>query len=220
METFVAAENPGWDLRTAVCRAGGDISTLDDDALMFLFQGASLPEDIDRLFMELHNRYRSKVAVWCLRFVRDRNGIDDLTQDVFLRAFRYRHTFRGEARLSTWLFTMTRNRCMSVLRKSQGDPLASGAPLDMDFQGSSGLETQRSLELDEKFSTMWRLIRTRLTPLEARVLELHFAHGLSLALITRQLDLSNPSGAKAHIVNAKRKLNAVLRPSRRLELAA
>ena len=220
METFVADVKPGWDLRTAVCRAGGDISTLEDDALMFLFQGASLPEDIDRLFMELHNRYRSRVAVWCLRFIRDRNGVDDLTQDVFLRAFRYRHTFRGEARLSTWLFTMTRNRCMSVLRKSQGDPLNSGAPLDNDLEGSSGLETQRSLELDEKFSTMWRLIRTRLTAIEARVLELHFAHGLPLSLITRQLALSNPSGAKAYIVNAKRKLNAVLRPSRKLELAA
>ena len=212
---------PGWDLRTAVCRAGGDEpSTLEDDALMFLFQGASQPEDVNRLFVELHNRYRAKVAIWCYRFVKDRNGVDDLTQDVFLRAFRYRHTFRGEARLSTWLFTLTRNRCMSVLRKSQADPLNSGAPLDMEFRGSNGLETHRTLELGERFSTMWRLIRTRLTPLEARVLELHFAHGLPLAHITRQLTLSNPSGAKAYIVNAKRKLNAVLRPSRRLELAA
>jgi hypothetical protein len=38
---------------------------------------------------------------------------------------------------------------------------------------------------------------------------LHYGHGLPLAVITRQLMLSNPSGAKAFTVNARRKLKAV-----------
>ncbi|MDE3195335.1 MAG: sigma-70 family RNA polymerase sigma factor [Acidobacteriota bacterium] len=220
--TFTGPESAqGWDLRTAVCRAASEnLSSLEDDALMFLFQGASLPDDLNRVFVELYGRYRSRVCAWCLRFVRDPNGVDDLIQDIFLRAFLYRHTFRGESRLSTWLFTLARNRCMTVLRKSQADPLKSCAPLDIDLHGTAGFEPQHDLEREEKFSTMWRLIRTRLTPLEARVIELHFAHDLPLALITRQLGLTNPSGAKAYIVNAKRKLNAVLRTSRRLRFAA
>jgi len=44
-----------------------------------------------------------------------------------------------------------------------------------------------------------------------RVMALHYGHGLPFALITRQMMLTNPSGAKAYIVNARRKLKAVLR---------
>jgi hypothetical protein len=58
---------------------------------------------------------------------------------------------------------------------------------------------------------MWRLIQATLTPMEVRVMALHYGHGLPFALITRQMMLSNPSGAKAYIVNARRKLKAVLR---------
>jgi hypothetical protein len=57
---------------------------------------------------------------------------------------------------------------------------------------------------------MWSLIQTTLTPKEVRVMALHYGHGLPFALITRQMMLTNPSGAKAYIVNARRKLKAVL----------
>ncbi len=49
-----------------------------------------------------------------------------------------------------------------------------------------------------------------LEPLELRVMTLHYGHEVPLATITRELALSNPSGAKAYIVNARRKLHAVL----------
>jgi hypothetical protein len=44
-----------------------------------------------------------------------------------------------------------------------------------------------------------------------RVMALHYGHEVPLAAITRQLSLDNPSGAKAYIVNARRKLQAVIR---------
>ncbi len=58
--------------------------------------------------------------------------------------------------------------------------------------------------------------------MEARVLWLHFACDLTLASITRQLLLSNRSGAKAFIVSAKRKLklylhNRGITPAQRLQ---
>jgi len=40
---------------------------------------------------------------------------------------------------------------------------------------------------------------------------LHYGHDVPLATITRELALDNPSGAKAYIVNARRKLQGVLR---------
>ena len=49
-----------------------------------------------------------------------------------------------------------------------------------------------------------------LDPLEARILMLHYGYELSLADLTTGLELSNPSGAKAYIVNARRKLKRAM----------
>jgi DNA-directed RNA polymerase specialized sigma24 family protein len=65
---------------------------------------------------------------------------------------------------------------------------------------------------------MWDLISATLSPLETRVMTLHYGHDVPLAEITGQLALSNPSGAKAYIVSARRKLQGALR-QRALELA-
>ena len=57
---------------------------------------------------------------------------------------------------------------------------------------------------------MLRLMTRTLDPIEVRVMTLHYGHEVPLATITRQLALDNPSGAKAYIVNARRKLQAVI----------
>jgi hypothetical protein len=58
---------------------------------------------------------------------------------------------------------------------------------------------------------MWSIVDETLTTMEKRVMALHYGHELTLDAITRACHLSNASGAKAYIVNAKRKLKRVLR---------
>jgi len=177
---------------------------------MFLLLEAVSPQDIDALFGELYSRYYARVKVWCRRFTRDPQRADDMTQEVFMRAFRYRRSFRSESRTSTWLFTVTRNYCLTAIRKANANPSTGASLLDPRLKGASGLETHRQMETDEAFRHIWKLINTALTPAETRVMVLHYAHGVPLALITRSLALTNPSGAKAYIVNAKRKLGLLL----------
>jgi len=199
-----------WDVRAGVCAVASErLGELSDDGLMFLFGASEDRDQANRLFTELYARYRIRVSAWCLRVARDREKVDDLTQEVFLRAHRYRRSFRGDARLSTWLYTIARNTCFTALRRAEDEP-SSGAVLDAALWGESGIEIHRRLEREEAFHSLGRLIERRLTPMEARVLALHYGHDLPLPVITRQLMLSNPSGAKAYIVNAKRKLSAVL----------
>jgi len=200
-----------WDVRAGVCGAAAEqLNALSDDGLMFLFGTADDRDQANRLFTELYSRYRVRVSTWCRRVARDREKVDDLTQEVFLRAYRYRRSFRGDARLSTWLYTITRNTCFTALKRAEDEPSSGAELLDPALWGESGFEIQRRLEREEAFHSLWRLIERRLTPTEARVLALHYGHDLPLPVITRQLMLSNPSGAKAYIVNAKRKLSAVL----------
>jgi hypothetical protein len=96
------------------------------------------------------------------------------------------------------------------LKKRQTEPVAAGEIMPDDFPGAHGHDVHLAMERDQSFRNMWSLIQTTLTPKEVRVMALHYGHGLPFALITRQMMLTNPSGAKAYIVNARRKLKAVL----------
>jgi len=183
---------------------------LTDELLVDCIQKSNNPHQVDDLFQELFGRYRSRVAEWCLRIVKDRDRAADLAQEVFLRVFQRLGTYRVEARLSTWLYTITRNHCLNAVKRRTIEPSAHEGLLT-DLRGSDGTEVYGAVERMESFHNLWRLMRDTLTPLEIRVVALHYAHDIPLADITRQLVLSNPSGAKAYIVNARRKLNSALR---------
>lgn len=200
-----------WDFRAAVCAVGSrNIDVHSDEALVFLLRSAVDRETVDDLFSELFRRYQLRVTQWCSRIIRERECVPDLVQEVFLRAFRRLCTYRGDSQFSTWLYVITRNHCLNALKKRHTEPVGNGKRMSADFPGTDGREVHLAMEQDQSFRRMWRLIQATLTPTEVRVMALHYGHGLPLALITRQLMLSNPSGAKAHIVNARRKLKAVL----------
>lgn len=213
-----------WDLREAICHVGREeMDAISDEGLMFLMRNEADRRHGNELFAELHRRYQPRVLSWCRRLTRNREGANDLTQEVFLRAFRYMHTFRGESRLSTWLYVITRNYCMNALKKCGRDPVEGADLVSPSVASSDGTEMYVNLANHQSFEAMWKLIHDTLSPLEARVMALHYGHGLPLALITRELMLANPSGAKACIVNARRKLSAVLqgrKTRRRCAIAA
>lgn len=58
-------------------------------------------------------RHRRTVYSLCYRFVSNHEDASDLTQDVFLRAYRGLRAFRGQASLSTWLYRIGVNVCLN-----------------------------------------------------------------------------------------------------------
>src|SRR5579864_6286136 len=60
-------------------------------------------------FQELVDRYKDLVFALIARTVQDRSRAEDLAQDVFLRVHRGLPYFRGEARLSTWIYRIVSN---------------------------------------------------------------------------------------------------------------
>jgi RNA polymerase sigma-70 factor (ECF subfamily) len=203
-----------WDLEAAVCGVGIEqISAVTDENLMLLLQSAQDSKPLDELFAELFRRYQTRVATWCGRLVRDPGRGMDLAQEVFLRAYRYRHTFRGHARVSTWLYAITRNHCLNAIRKLEMDPLARLEEFPPHLADALG-DVHANAENAQAFERLWTIINQTLTAMEKRVMALHYGHELTLEAITRACRLSNPSGAKAYIVNAKRKLKRVLQEDR------
>ena len=65
----------------------------------------------DTAFTELIDRYKDLVYGMIWRLAPDRTQVDDLAQDVFLKVHRGLPYFRGEARLSTWIYRIVANVC-------------------------------------------------------------------------------------------------------------
>jgi RNA polymerase sigma-70 factor (ECF subfamily) len=85
-----------------------DVAGLDEAALIDACL-AGRPGAFD-LVVERHRR---TVYQLCFRFVGNHEDASDLSQDVFLRAFRGLKSFRGQASLSTWLYRIGVNVCLN-----------------------------------------------------------------------------------------------------------
>lgn len=68
-------------------------------------------------FEDLVRAYQADVWRFAYHFTHDRAMADDVTQDAFLRAFRFLKSFRGDSRFTSWLFRIARNCAMDALRQ-------------------------------------------------------------------------------------------------------
>ena len=100
----------------------------------------------DTAFAELVDLYKDLVYGLIYRMVRDRGLADDLAQDVFLKVHRGLPYFRGEARLSTWIFRIVQNVCVQTRTGRRQDiPLEDGRT-PTGRRGSSVPRTGRSAQ--------------------------------------------------------------------------
>ena len=69
--------------------------------------------------------YQKQVYNLALRTVGNEEDAADMTQEVFLRAYRALGTFRGESKFSVWLYRLTTNVCIDFLRSRRRHPTVS-----------------------------------------------------------------------------------------------
>jgi RNA polymerase sigma-70 factor (ECF subfamily) len=87
-----------------------------------------------------YRRYGESVHRRCLRLCRDPQQALDLAQEVFLRAHRYRSSYRGEASPLTWLFTLTDNCFFDLRAKSR--PIAAAEVAEFLASERDGFERE------------------------------------------------------------------------------
>ena len=77
-------------------------------------------------------RHRRSVYQLCYRFVGNHEDASDLSQDVFLRAYRGLKNFRGQSSLSTWLYRIGVNVCLNrvSLKTLPSEPIESQQHVD------------------------------------------------------------------------------------------
>ena len=194
--------------------------TLTDEELVSILQNSRACDSVSDLYSELFERYYQRVAAWCLRFTGQREAALDLAQGVFMKAYRRLSGFRGDSKFSTWLYIIARNHCFTEARKWSNEPSMRGETVPLHLSDMRSTRAYRAVEDQQDLQVMWQLVADFLDETETRVITLHYCQEMSLDVITRLLGLKNPSGAKAYIVSARRKLSAAVQASQRQRATA
>ena len=73
----------------------------------------------ENAFAEMVEANEKMVFNVALRYAQNYDDASDITQEVFIKAYRSIDSFKGEARLSTWLYRITVNVCLDFARKNK-----------------------------------------------------------------------------------------------------
>ncbi len=183
-----------WDVRPMTRPEGARVSfdTATDHELVRAFVDGQ-----HTAFDTIVLRHRRGVYRLCYRFVDNHEDAADLTQDVFIRAFRGLKTFKGDASLATWLYRVAVNTCLN--RVSVKRPVF--APIEPDVHvDTRAVDPFEAIARDERCADVRRHIH-RLPPKQRATLILRVYQELPHEEIARILG-SSVGAVKANFFHA------------------
>src|SRR5678816_4753531 len=104
-----------------------DFSTADEATLVAAFRAGRA-----EAFDEIVTRHRKQIYQLCYRFLRNHEDASDLAQDVFVRAFKGLHRFKGDSSLTTWLYRVGVNVCLNrvAVKRPPTEPIDPSQHVD------------------------------------------------------------------------------------------
>jgi RNA polymerase sigma-70 factor (ECF subfamily) len=136
--TPAGTRQPQWDLNVvrpeAAAAADPSFSELGEAELVEACLGGQ-----NGAFDVIVERHRRAVYQLCYRFVGNHEDASDLSQEVFLRAYRGLRNFRGRSALGTWLYRIGVNVCLNrvSVKKTQSEPIDAQQHVDTRTESPS-----------------------------------------------------------------------------------
>ncbi|MGI8555392.1 MAG: RNA polymerase sigma factor [Pyrinomonadaceae bacterium] len=129
-----------------------DYQTLSDAELVNLVNGAA----DETAFAEIVRRYSPRVFRFASRFFRQYSLVEEMAQEVFLKAFTQLKNFEGRGSLEGWLTRITVNTCINSLRSTKPQNEMTFSDLSDDETG--WLENQLSATLETHSTAEEKLV--------------------------------------------------------------
>jgi RNA polymerase sigma-70 factor (ECF subfamily) len=127
MGTVAISQNGFQDAQqgAALHQSGVDWAQLSDAEIMLRVR-----EGDDSGFSILIEKYRKQIVHFMFRMSRNQAVAEELAQEVFLRVYRSRQTYRAEAKFSTWLYRIATNLGVNHARDTKYERTAQNVYLD------------------------------------------------------------------------------------------
>ena len=189
-------------MSTSKGREPREMSHLSDQELMRIVQGGDYSPA-----SEIYDRYSGRIYNFAFRFLKNAEAAEDATQEVFVKMLKHANQFHGDAKLSTWLFSITANWCRDYLRKADNKSKESDDVL-VTLPAPSEFSPDRSLEQRENEQRVRRALES-LTSEQREAILLSRYQGLSYAEIA-QIAGCSEGAVKTRVFRAMETLKKTL----------
>jgi RNA polymerase sigma-70 factor, ECF subfamily len=153
----------------------------------------------DQALERILQDYQGKVFRMAVVMLRDSGRAEEVTQDIFLKLWRALPAYDGRAAVSTWLYAIARNTCLSALR-SEGYRRTSA----LEDVTEPGAVSSTPLKLNVEQCV------ERLPEPQRQIISLFYLQDRSVADVAEMLDLPENT-VKSHLHRARRALSEMMR---------
>src|SRR6187402_724446 len=172
---------------------------LDNDLIKSVLQGNQ------RDYSELVKRYQNFVFTIVLRYTESREDAEEISQDVFVKAYRSLADFRGESKFSTWLYTIANTTSITFLRKKKLDVHSLDNEKVFEVADSKDSGFRANLVEQKSRVNMVSEAIALLSPDDAEIITLFYKAEQNLEEISRILRLETNT-AKVRLHRARTRL--------------
>ena len=95
------------------------------------------PEEVSNAFSLIVKEYSEQLYWQIRRLVLSHDDANDILQDTFLKAWNNIQYFRGDAKISTWLYKIALNESLAFLNKAKAENTSGGIVYDTAFKEDS-----------------------------------------------------------------------------------
>ena len=170
----------------------------------------------EKAYSRLLDDFQQKVYATCISFVPNTEDAEDIAQDVFVEVFNAIHKFKGQSKLSTWIYKITTNKCLEFIRKKNTKKrfaflqsiTGNVIPLDMTNYFTEMNHPGVLLENKETSKTLFYAIN-QLPEAQRTVFTLHKIDGKSYNEISEIIDKSL-SSVESLMFRSKKNLQKIL----------
>lgn len=169
-------------------------------------------------FAELMQKHQDRVLALFYNLVGNYEEAEDLTQETFLRIYRYRKSYKPTAKFSTWLFRIVHNLASNARRTKRRKPASQFPLAHANASGQAeelwAADDTRSVGTKVADLELCQLVRGALERLNERqrlALLLHKFEGLPYSEIAEIMDTTVPA-IKSLLARARYELREILGP--------
>jgi RNA polymerase sigma factor (sigma-70 family) len=157
------------------------------------------------IFAILVQRYQQYVFTLVHRFTDSREDAEEISQDIFVKAYRSLADFRGESKFSTWLYTVVRTSCITFLRKKKLDITSiDNERTALQLENRESSFKANAIEQKSRHAMVNEAIRL-LSPDDSQLITLFYKGEQSLDEIGRIMGL-DPNTVKVKLHRARHRL--------------
>jgi RNA polymerase sigma-70 factor (ECF subfamily) len=162
-------------------------------------------------FEEIIKLYEKKVYNLALRYVKNHDDALDVAQDVFILVYNNLSSFRGESAFSTWIYRITYNNCVDMLRRKSKK--SSGYSIDDDDNfiklPSNDVSIEQEYENKEKVKSVMEAI-DKLPKEQRDIIILRSIKELSYSEIGEILNIAEGT-VKSRLNRARLKIKEIMK---------